>query len=155
MNSVRAERTGWRDQEISAKHRDWGFNCPAVDLDFLMLEYNHSKPSALVEYKHKNAIPPNTRAANYRALVALADMGNIPCLIATYDPNDWSFIVTPLNEKARIYYGRAAGIVLSEKRFVKSLYLLRKTTLSKEDDLVIGKLSGEETPINNQKEPAK
>lgn len=30
------ERTGWRDEEISARHRIWGVNCPAVDLDFLM-----------------------------------------------------------------------------------------------------------------------
>ena len=52
VDGVRQERTNWRDQELSARHRTWGFNCPAVDLDFLMVEYNIGKPVGLIEYKH-------------------------------------------------------------------------------------------------------
>ena len=67
-NGVRAERTGWRDQALSDRHREWGFNCPSVDLDFLMVEYNIGLPVALVEYKNERAWMPDFRHATYRAL---------------------------------------------------------------------------------------
>lgn len=50
------ERSGWRDMELSGRHRIWGFNCPAVDLDFLMVEYNLGIAIAVVEYKHLSLI---------------------------------------------------------------------------------------------------
>jgi hypothetical protein len=31
------------------------FNCPAVDLDFVMAEHNHGLPVALIEYKERHA----------------------------------------------------------------------------------------------------
>lgn len=144
MNKVRQERTGWRDQELSNRHRNWGFNCPAVDLDFVMLEYNHGKPAALVEYKHKNAVPPNTSHATYCALVALANGycdGPLACFIAIYDPEDWSFRVVPLNEPARLHYSHCNGERLTEQRFVRSLHLLRKAVLSTEDEAAISQLN--------------
>ena len=55
MPEVRAERTGWRDEELSQEHRKWGFDCPTVDIDFLMLEYDTGRASALVEYKNEHA----------------------------------------------------------------------------------------------------
>ncbi len=39
--SVRQERTGWRDEKISQRHREWGYNCPAVDLDFEVVDRVH------------------------------------------------------------------------------------------------------------------
>lgn len=61
------ERTGWRDQELSNRHRTWGHDCPAEDVDFLLdtqptmfndsfrlVEYYHARPKALIEYKHWN-----------------------------------------------------------------------------------------------------
>ena len=138
------ERTGWRDKELSLRHRQWGFNCPAVDLDFLMLEYNHGKPAALVEYKHKNAKKPNISHPTYQSLICLANehrSGSLPCFIAIYDPEVWSFSVTPLNEPAKQHYNHCLGKTLSEQQFVKSLYLLRKKVLSEEDKKVIAKLN--------------
>ena len=70
---VREERTGWRDARISARHRLWGFNCPSVDLDFLLVEYHLGKPVGLVEYKHYQAQEPNVIHPTYRALIDLAD----------------------------------------------------------------------------------
>ena len=35
MPEVRQERSGWRDMRLSERHRRWGWNCPAVDLDHL------------------------------------------------------------------------------------------------------------------------
>lgn len=147
MKEWRTERTGWRDQELSERHGCWGFNCPAVDLDFVMMEYNYGKPSALVEYKHKNAQEPKLNHATYRALTALADgynLGPLPCFIAFYDPSDWRFRVIPLNEAASAHYAHCANNWISEKRFVKSLHLLRKSTLCQSDIEAIGQLNGEE-----------
>lgn len=144
MSSWRTERTGWRDEKISLRHGEWGFNCPAVDLDFVMLEYNHGKPCALVEYKHKNAKPVNASHATYRALVSLADgykSGPLPCFVAIYDPDAWTFTVIPLNDRARDHYRHCEGQVLTEQRFVRSLHLLRKSVLTKEDEDAVSRLN--------------
>ena len=130
---------------MSERHGHWGFNCPAVDLDFVMLEYNHGTPCALVEYKHKRARPPDPSSATYRALVALADGysgGPHPCFVATYDPDCWTFVVTPLNDAARAHYSHCSGQALSERRFVRSLHLLRKKKLDESDELAIAELNG-------------
>lgn len=145
MNTWRKERTGWRDSALSERHGMWGFNCTAVDLDFVMMEFNHGKPCALVEYKHKNARLPDPRHATYRALVALADGykdGPLPCFVAIYDPDHWSFRVVPLNESAGKHYAHCLGDVLTEQRFVKSLHLLRKGVLSLADEEAISQLNG-------------
>lgn len=144
MTTWRTERTGWRDASLSERHGHWGYNCPAVDLDFVMLEYNHGKPCALVEYKHKNARRPDPNHATYRALISLADgymHGPLPCFVAIYDPDDWSFVVIPLNERAKNHYRHCEGLVLSEQRFVRSLHLLRKSVLSAEDEKTILELN--------------
>jgi len=145
MKEWRTERTGWRDAELSKRHGAWGFNCPAVDLDFVMMEYNHGKPCALVEYKHVNARPVDSSHATYRALVALADGykdGPLPCFVAHYNPADWSFVVTPLNDPARRHYSHCRNATLTEQRFVRSLHLLRKVVLTAEDEVAIAALNG-------------
>jgi hypothetical protein len=145
MNEWRTERTGWRDAELSKRHGFWGFNCPAVDLDFVMMEYNHGKPCALVEYKHINARPIDPNHATYRALVALSDgycCGPLPCFVARYDPSDWTFTVHPLNDRARAHYVHCVGVTLTEQRFVRSLHLLRKSVLTAEDEAAIAALHG-------------
>ena len=105
-DGTRQERTGWRDQAISARHRKWGVNCPAVDLDFLMIEYNSGKPCVLVEYKHFKAQHLNLNHPTYRALSALADSGNLPFIIAYYWPLCWAFRVLPVNEIAENFWSK-------------------------------------------------
>ncbi len=117
------ERTGWRDEEISLRHREWGYNCPAVDLDFLVVEYNLGEPVALVEYKHERAQPPNYRHPTYRAIHKLADMAGIPFMVVFYRREPWRFYVIPINERATSFYRRELS--LSEVRYVRSLYVLR------------------------------
>ena len=144
MTTWRTERTGWRDAALSERHGHWGFNCPAVDLDFVMMEYNHGRPCAIVEYKHKNARRPDPSHATYRALVDLADSyknGPLPCFVAVYDPEVWSFLVIPLNDKARRYYSNFSDKVMSEQSFVRSLHLLRKSVLTAEDTAAIDALN--------------
>jgi hypothetical protein len=120
------ERSGWRDQELSKRHREfWGKNCPACDLDFLMVEYNHAVPIALVEYKHYRARPVNLGEATYRALVALAAKAELPFLLAFYWPETWCFYIYPVNERARAVYDTPDRCRLSEHRYVKSLHFMR------------------------------
>jgi hypothetical protein len=144
MTDVRPERTGWRDAELSERHRLWGWNCPAVDLDFLMAEYNHGKPVAIVEYKHRRAQKPEITHPTYQTLIALADGykdGPLPCLIAFYDPDGWRFKVQPINQAAQTAFADLQDGWISEQAFVRRLYLLRKTTLEEKDEEAIRKLA--------------
>jgi hypothetical protein len=76
------ERHNKRDAILSLKHRSWGFNVPAVDIDFLMIEYDQSIPKALIEYRHINgAIRVD---ASIKAIIALADAANIPFFVVQY-----------------------------------------------------------------------
>lgn len=143
-DGVRLERTSWRCEAISARHRAWGFNCPAVDLDFVMAEYNHGKPVALIEYKNHHARTPNLQHATYRALADLADGyngGPLPFFIAFYCPDQWWFRVLPVNERAARCYRRVCNIPITEQSFVRSLYLLRKRSLTASDEAALAKLN--------------
>jgi hypothetical protein len=151
---VSKERTGWRCEKISRRHREWGYNCPAVDLDFMVAEYNYGKPVALIEYKDKQAQPANVDHPTYKALIDLADGykgGSLPCLIAVYCSENWWFNVYPLNDAAKNFYSHVIGKTISEQRFVRSLYLLRKKVLTDEDELFISKLNNITPKTNHEK----
>lgn len=120
---VRNERSGWRDMELSQRHRRWGFNCPAVDLDFLMVEYNTGKPAGLVEYKHYQAQKPNMQHPTYRALEYLANGRDLPFLVAFYWPVIWAFRIIPVNQVAKLHFKENEE--LSEREFVERLYKIR------------------------------
>ena len=141
---VREERTGWRDQRISARHREWGCACAAVDLDFLVVEYNFGKPVALVEYKNHRAEMPNLNHYNYRALTELADCTEIPLLLVFYWPNIWAFQVFPVNEYAKNRF--KWGERFNEIEFVKMLYNLRDRVLK---IVIEEKLNTEYPPSNS------
>lgn len=117
------ERTGWRDQAISERHRLWGVHCTAVDLDLVLVEYHLARPVALVEYKHRRArFEPEH--ANYRALRDLADRSGLPFVVAFYWPETWSFRVHPMNDIALRHF--EPGVQLfTEREFVERLYRMR------------------------------
>jgi hypothetical protein len=127
IDGVRQERSGWRDQEISERHRRWGASCPAVDLDFLLTEIHVGEPAALVEYKHFMARPINAAAAVIMALRRLADRAEIPFLIAWYWPGSWAFRVCPINDLAREHFEDPEDF--TERAYVQRLYRLRRLTL--------------------------
>jgi len=128
-NGVRKERSGWRDLELSLRHRQWGFNCPAVDLDFLMVEYNLGKPVGLVDYKVYVVPTPNLQHPTYRALTELADIAGLPFLLAFYWPEIWAFRIVPVNAVAREAFVESE--MLTERQFVSRLYRLRRLCLAK------------------------
>jgi len=101
---VAQERTGWRDQEISARHSMWGYDCPALDIDFLLLEYDQGKAAALVEFKNEKAMPIRMGHPSIRALIGLADAAKIPLFLVRYAGDFSWYFVTPGNVKAREYF---------------------------------------------------
>lgn len=119
------ERTGWRDEALSRRHREWGYNCPAVDLDFVMVEYDQSEPVALIEYKHENA---QTLVPGHPSLVAirrLADKAGIYAFVVRYGEDlDW-YKVRALNFKARAVVPDMGGKLLSEQEYVAFLHYVR------------------------------
>lgn len=120
---MNVERTGWRDQALSERHRTWGVACTAVDLDLVLVEYHLSRPVALVEYKHHRA-RIDWSSSNYRALRDLADRSNLPFVVAFYWPQVWSFRVHAMNDAALRHFA-AGGELLTEQEFVQRLYRLR------------------------------
>ena len=141
---VREERTGWRDQRISERHRQWGYDCPATDIDFLLLEYDTGKPAAIVEYKRDGASEPKLKRSTYRALSILADCAKIPFIIAFYWPKIWAFQVFPVNEYAKKHF--VSGKYFSERGFVEQLYRLRGRALP---ETIGNKLNAENPPANS------
>lgn len=128
------ERSGWRDEELSRRHREWGYNCPCVDLDFVVVEYNTGKAVALIEYKHHNAKMQDTKHPTYRALSDLADSysgGALPFFIARYWPGCWAFSIWPVNEASRAIVGHPRAW-LTERQYVTFIYKLRAMKLAEE-----------------------
>lgn len=120
---VREERTGWRDEELSQRHRRWGFHCPALDVDLLFLEYDQGKATALVEYKHEHAGPVCSGHPTYLALVDLGNRAGIPVFCVRYaDDFSW-WKVCPLNAAARERLEKPN--TMTEEEWVRFLYYLR------------------------------
>ena len=130
MLEVKKERTGWRDEELSRRHRMWGWDCPAVDIDFLLLEYDKGIPCALVEYKNEHAAPQYPSHPSYKALAFLSTHSNIPFFAVRYSTDFSNFKVIPLNDIANnIIKDRPT---LTEKEYVTFLYKLRGRSVPSE-----------------------
>lgn len=123
MPEVRSERTGWRDLRLSERHRRWGWDCPAVDLDFLFLEYDKGKATAIVEYKNEHAAPQYKTHPTYQAMIDLGNRAEVPVLAVRYaDDFSW-WLVTPLNMLAKRYVPEQTK--MAEQDWVTVLYRMR------------------------------
>lgn len=123
MLDVRAERTGWRDLKLSERHRRWGWDCPAVDLDFLFLEYDKGKAVALVEYKHELAPPQYASHPSYQAMIDLGNRADLPVFACRYAADFSWWRVVPLNQKAKELLPTIKE--MTETEWVTLLYRLR------------------------------
>ena len=120
---VSPERSGWRDMALSQKHREWGWNCPAIDIDLLFLEYDKGQPVALVEYKHENAAPQKASHPSYQAIINLGNRAELPVFACRYaDDFSW-WKVVPLNKQAKTQL--PSSETMNEKEWVSFLYRLR------------------------------
>lgn len=128
---VKQERTGWRDLELSLRHKKWGWNLPAVDLDFLLLEYDRGKAIAIVEYKHENATPQIATHPSYQAMIDLGTRAGIPVFACRYKSDFTQWNIVPLNNEAKKWMpnGRTH---LTERQWVTFLYKIRGYDLPQE-----------------------
>ncbi|MDL2254338.1 hypothetical protein LJC49_09795 [Ruminococcaceae bacterium OttesenSCG-928-I18] len=128
MPDVRLERSNWRDEALSKRHRLWGWDCPAVDLDFVMLEYDKSLPVAVIEYKNENAKPVDKAHPSMRAMAELANRAQIPFFVCKYQSRFQWFEVTAMNIIAipKISISKKnSKLLLTEEQYVRFLYFLR------------------------------
>lgn len=123
MPEVRSERTGWRDEALSRRHRRWGWDCPAVDIDFLMLEYDNGKASAIVEYKNEHAALQYASHPTYQALIDLGDRAGVPVIACRYSDDFSKWKVVPLNSVATKFIPERQE--LTEIEWVSLLYKIR------------------------------
>lgn len=137
---VAKERTGWRDEKISRRHREYGIALPALDLDFVLVEYQYHNPVALIEYKSFQARKVNPKSGAMRAVSALADNSNIPFFVVRYwascTAHPWFFQVFPINSTA--FQVQPFASVMTELQFVKLLYQLRGKTLPNDIAINLG-----------------
>lgn len=120
---VKPERTGWRDGHLSERHRKWGLAVPAVDLDFLLIEYDKGRPSALIEYKSEFATPQFPSHPSYLALSQLGERAGLPVFAVRYAQNFSWWKVTSLNIVAKKLF--PARLDMNEREFVTWLYEIR------------------------------
>ena len=120
------ERTGWRDEALSARHRSWGTQCPAVDIDFLLLEYDKGQPVALVEYKHERAVTQDTTHPSYRAVSRLGNAAGLPFFGVRYSDDFAAWKVTPLNKISLTHL--TSTVEMTEQQYVDWLHKLRQET---------------------------
>lgn len=124
MPEVRSERSGWRDEGLSNRHRLYGWDCPAVDIDFLMIEYDTGKPSALVEYKLREKPQEfDYSSTSFAAIAELANNSHIPAICCQYNKDFTRFWPEAMNE-----YGKKwlpCRWSLTEEQYVSLLYALR------------------------------
>jgi hypothetical protein len=94
-----------------------------VDIDFLVTDYDHGKPVAIIEYKHELADEKNTHDMSYRALKALANASKIPCFVCRYSAGLDLFKPQSLNGFAKDHM--LDGKTMTEEEWVGFLYELR------------------------------
>lgn len=121
MREVRKERTGWRDKTLSDRHRIWGYDLPAVDLDFL--EYDENEAVALIEYKNEHAWLQNPDDSSYKALIDLGNKAGLPVFAARYTDDYSTWFVSWLNKKAKEYVPERTE--MTEEEWVTILYKVR------------------------------
>ena len=142
------EVKAWQGSDADAnplglRHRLYGFDCPAVDVDFLLCEYSSNVPRALIEYKHKMAgvercewsgkmVPRVLFKSAIKTLRLLAERAKLPFFVAFYDDDDdWSYEVYELYDGETYCMNKYD---FTETEFVKLLYKLRGMKMPEELD---------------------
>jgi len=146
-SETRKERTNWRDQELSNRHRQWGFNCPAIDIDFLMVEYNSGSPVALIDYKRYTGTINNVNPKSFNAITVIANNSYIPFFVVYYWDKIWAFRVEPVNDIAKKAIERESNKTdFSEREFVTFLYRLRNININPQEQNILSKLNNDMPP---------
>ena len=129
MAGVSIERTLWRDDELGLLHRTWGEHLPAIDIDYLMIEYNGGTVVGVIEYKHEQAKIQYLNYPNNKALINLCDRANTPLFAVRYANNFSWWKVKPLNRCATAKTNATSTIIYNEMEYVKFVYSLRNIVM--------------------------
>lgn len=124
IKKPKPEKTKFRDVAFSEHHKKWGWNCPFVDIDLLVAEYDQGLPKALIEYKSHLAQFIDKRCPSYRVIRHLADCAGIPFLIVRYSENFKKYEIIPMNDLGRRKTG-GGDREMPEWQYVDFLYFLR------------------------------
>lgn len=121
------EHTGWRDKDLSNRHRRWGEWCLSVDIDYLILEFDFAEPKALIDYKgHTMLGKVNYQVASLKAQSTLASNSMIPALVVYYWKKPyWNFMIHSLNRFGNISldaFDIEADEKITERKYVDYLY---------------------------------
>ena len=146
------EISGIRDSWISTRHRLFGSICYFADLDYVLteadnmndsafrgMEYYNNQPVALIEYKHYSHNGDTTHPS-FQALAYMADKCQIPAFLVRYNPEQYTYLVKPLNKYAQAVPWCQSEKLFSEKNYVKLMYWLRKQVCPPQ---VLARLEGE------------
>jgi len=117
------ERSGHRHLGLSLRHRYWGVNCPATDIDFVLIEYDRHLAVAAVEYT-RSAYGISATGANADALVTAFRPG-LPVFRVAYTSDCRRYCPAPMNLDAVHWLPNGGGAWMAESRYVELLYRLR------------------------------
>jgi len=124
-DATKRERTGWRDEALSMRHRAWGKPIHMTDIDFLVTEHRNGDCKALVEYKFSMSDYGFAKSANAASLRHLAsnDRSALPLFVVRYWREPWTFAAYPENDSALAMMPKTR--VMSERDYVSFLHKLR------------------------------
>lgn len=141
-DDVTQERSGIRHLELSRRHREWGVDCPATDIDCLV-EIARGVPVAIIEYKRDTADLEQS-LQSWRSLWILADKARIAFFLAVWSQSagEYSFRIERANNRGVEMIREHRGIsrqdeTMSEREYVKFLYLIRDRDPRAVDELPI------------------
>jgi len=127
---IGSERTGWRDWRYSAYHRTLCSSLGMCDVDAgVWLEYDFTRPVALIETKYRNTAIDPTEWSNM-ALQNLSDAAGVPFFFVRYYPlydNSYEMeklVIAPGNDLAKSYC--ATETIMSPKQYEDFLLNLRR-----------------------------
>jgi hypothetical protein len=122
---VKQERSNWRDEEFSKRHRKYGFPLAATDIDFLLIEYTSGEVVAIIEHKNICAKLSNS-TASIKIISKFCDKSLTPFFVVRYakiNEKEFTFKVFPINKSAKEKLKKS--IVMDEYDYVEFLWKLR------------------------------
>ena len=126
-------------QGLSQRHRTWGEQVPATDVDLFLIEYDFRRAVALIEYKDDSPRPLSySERTSMAAIRDVGDRARLPFYLVRYRARDWTFIVHAENPLAHETLPDVLGRRLSELEYVEFLYRLRGREVP---DIVVPNLS--------------
>jgi hypothetical protein len=132
------ERSGFRDLGFSKRHRLYGRDCPATNIDFL--EYDEGQSVAVIEAKRERE---RFDEPNKKAIIDLSNRASLPAFKVVHADDFSIFTVSSLNPIARRFLKSKPG-TMQESEFIRFLYAIRGRDVPEEILRKIEALKGSE-----------